>query len=30
MGNIQGFSGIAPITLSGGFNVETLIGMTPP
>jgi len=26
----RGFSSIAPITLSRGFSVETLIGVTPP
>jgi len=29
IGDAQGFSGKTPITLSGGFSVETLIGVTP-
>ena len=28
MGDTQDFSGIAPITPSGGFSVETLTGVT--
>jgi len=28
IGDTWGFSGIAPITLSRGFSVETLIGVT--
>jgi len=30
IGDAQGFSGKTPITLSGGFSVETLTGATPP
>ena len=29
IGDAWGFSGKAPITLSRGFSVETLIGVTP-
>jgi len=29
IGDAQGFSGKTPITPSGGFSVETLIGVTP-
>jgi len=29
IGDAWGFSGKTPITLSGGFSVETLIGVTP-
>ena len=29
IGNTQGFSSETPITLSGGFSVETLIEVTP-
>ena len=29
IGDAQGFSGKTPITLSGGFSVETLKGVTP-
>jgi len=29
IGDAQGFSGKASITLSGGFSVETLTGVTP-
>jgi len=29
IGDAQGFSSKTPITLSGGFNIETLIGVTP-
>jgi len=29
IGDAQGFSGKTPITLSRGFSVETLIGLTP-
>jgi len=29
IGDVQGFSGKTPITLSGGFSVETLTGVTP-
>ena len=28
IGDTQGFSGIAPITLNRGFSVETLTGVT--
>ena len=28
IGDAQGFSGKTPITLSGGFSIETLIGVT--
>ena len=28
IGDTWGFSGIAPITLSRGFSIETLIGVT--
>ena len=29
IGDTQGFSGIAPITPSRGFSIETLTGVTP-
>jgi len=29
IGDAQGFSGKIPITLSGGFSIETLTGVTP-
>ena len=29
IGDAQGFSSNTPITLSGGFSVETLTGVTP-
>jgi len=29
IGDARGFSGKTPITLSGGFSVETLTGVTP-
>ena len=29
IGDTQSFSGIAPITLSRGFSIETLTGVTP-
>ena len=29
IGDAQGFSGKTPITLSRGFSVETLTGVTP-
>ena len=29
IGDAQGFSGKTSITLSGGFSVETLTGVTP-
>jgi len=29
IGDAQGFSSETPITLSGDFNIETLIGVTP-
>ena len=29
MGDARDFSGIAPITLSRGFSIETLTGVTP-